>query len=291
MSEPVTDNKTKNLLKAGGVFIICLLAFLVILFNIYGHYRNQRMQRARDTGESVESRLIEYIDTGMYCADMLNVICTEYGVREKDKIDEACEKFMESDNSIINMVMIFNGDSLEYIYPSNARGVIVPDLITEGNALSHEANYSRVSGSKIISDSFNLLSGEKVFAIVQYFRENPGHAPSEFERMGHVVIIIDQEQLMEKSGVYDLSSQGYNYRFYRINPATGIVRDLAVFGERFLNQPVIADKTMPNGETWHLLLSLNGGWVNAAEIAAGLAVAIIVSLLTSIIFYLFFSLK
>ncbi len=291
MSDPVTDKKNKNLIKAGGIFLICLSAFLVVLFQVYRHYRNRRMKLALDAGKAVESRLIEYVDTGMYCTDMLNIICTGYGIREKEKIDSACEKFMNGEYDILKMVMIFNGDELEYIYPSDARGVIVPDLLTEGNTLSSEAAYSRVNGGKIISDSFNLLSGEKVFAIVQFFREDSDGAPEGSERMGYAVVIIDQEELLRRSGVYDLSNQGYNYRFYRINPATGLVRNLAAFGEEFITQPVAVDITMPNLERWHLLLSLNGGWVNTAEIAAGLTIAAIVALLASVVFYLFLSLK
>ncbi|MCR4591373.1 MAG: EAL domain-containing protein [Lachnospiraceae bacterium] len=287
----MSKNRKRDILKAGGIFIICLSAFLVVLFVMYNYYRDIRKSGARTAAESAESRLIEYIDTGMYCTDMMNIICTEYGIRDKEKIDSACEKFMSQSTDVLKMVMIFNGGELEYIYPSDARGVIVPDLVTEGNTLSHEANYSRISGGKIISDTFNLLSGEKVFAIIQFFKENTGIPNDREGNAGHAVVIIDEEELMRKAGVYDIETLGYYYRLYRTNPAGGKTQTLASFGETYMHDPIIVDKKMPNGEQWHLLISLIGGWVNNAEKTAGVMVAVALAFLISFVFYLFISLK
>ena len=291
MSETLTEKRKNNILKAGGIFIICLSAFLVIIFCAYDFYRQIRVTRARTAAESAESRIIEYIDTGMYCADMLNIICTEYGIRDKNKLDAACEKFFEQGQDVLKMAMIFNGEELEYIYPSDARGVIVPDLVAEGSTLNHEANYSRISGGKIISDTFNLLSGEKVFAIVQFFKENTYNIPEKEEHMGYAVIILDEEALFRNSGVYDLADLGYNYRLYRTNPAGGRTMTLSSFGESFMENPIMVDKRMPNDEKWHLLIAPNGGWVNGAERALSAVAAVLVAFLIAFVYYLFLSLK
>ncbi|MBQ6967433.1 MAG: hypothetical protein IJP84_05975, partial [Lachnospiraceae bacterium] len=205
-------NRIRNVIRAGGIFIICLSAFITVLFFLNRYYENKRMDRARSLGESVESRLIEYLDSGIYCTDTLDIICSEYGIREKEKLDKASSRFIKSSENVINKVLIFSGERLDYFYPSSINPVFVKDLIKEGNPLYQDALYAKDNNVKNISDTFDLLSGERVFAIIQSFKEDNGET-------GYAMVIVNLDILMEKTGVRFLSDYGYNYCLYRTNPS------------------------------------------------------------------------
>ena len=277
-------NRIRNIIRAGGIFIICLSAFITVLFFLNRYYENKRMDRARSLGESVESRLIEYLDSGIYCTDTLDIICSEYGIREKEKLDKASSRFIKSSENVINKVLIFSGERLDYFYPSSINPVFVKDLIKEGNPLYQDALYAKDNNVKNTSDSFDLLSGERVFAIIQSFKEDNGET-------GYAMVIVNLDILMEKTGVRFLSDYGYNYCLYRTNPSTGTTETLSSFGEEYIIEPVTVDKDMLEGETWHIKIDLNGGWTTAAEKTACIVMAVILSLLIAFVFYLFMSLR
>ncbi len=291
MHTDLDKNRKTNLIKAGGIFILCLSAFISALFLLNGYYRDLRINQARNDAEGVEASLVRYMDPGLYCTDMLEVICSEYGIKDKNELDAASGKFIENTGGVISMVMVYNRGELEYLYPSEVNSVFVKDLIHEGGALYDCADYARKNNIKTLSDSFDLLSGEQVLAIIQPFQENTVPDMNKGIPAGHAVAIVDLDNLLYKSDISDLKNLGFNYMLYRTNPATDKTETLSSFGEKYFMEPIRVDAVLPNGEVWSMLIEMNGGWTTAAERTTCLCIVFALALLISFVFYLFISLK
>ena len=83
MHTDVNRNKISDIIKAGGIFIICLSAFIAVLFWLNDYYTVRRKDRAKAAGEAVMSTIVEHMDAGVYFTDMMDLVCSEYGLIDK----------------------------------------------------------------------------------------------------------------------------------------------------------------------------------------------------------------
>jgi len=290
-SELKKNTKTTNIIGAEIVFLFCVAIFAIILVNADHHYRKQRIDTAINAGQAAAAGLVEYLDDGIFCADIINILYHDEWP-DKNKMDMVSSHFKNDSLDVIKSVLVYRNDSLEIIYPIDSYTPEMHSLIKENGVLYNDANYAKDNGIQHISNSFELLNGENVFAIIQSvpqdnFNDNDNNISRFF---GYAVILIDKDLIMEKSGMSALKDQGYNYVFNKTDPATGETEILSSFGIDYIKDPAKIDKEMPNGEIWHLMISRNGGWTTTYERAFCGLLSVIVSLLIAFVFYLFLSL-
>lgn len=282
-------NRILNFIGAEIVFLLCLALFALFLVNINHFYRERRMERAIGSGQAAGSRLVEFMDDGFFCAEVINIICHDEWP-DINQIDMVSNHFKNDSSDVIRSVIFFKGDSLESIYPMESYSPELDSLLKEGGALYDDKEYALKNGIQHISNTFDLLSGEKVLSIIQPVPDDH-NKETEKKYTGYAVILLDTDLLLEKSGIYALKNQGYNYEFYKTDEATGVTETLASFGSEYIKEPVKVDKEMPNGEVWHFLISMNGGWTTSSERAFCCIAAVIISLLIAFVVYLFLKLK
>lgn len=283
------NNRILNFIGAEIVFILCLALFAIFLVNIDHYYRELRMERAIGSGQASGSRIVELLDDGVYCADVINIMCHDEWP-DINKIDMVSNHFIDDSSDVIRSVIIYEGDNLESIYPMERYSPELDPLLKEGGALYKDAVFAKENGIQHISNSFGLLSGDKAFAIIQPVPDDDRNEGDK-HYTGVAVVILDVNMLLEKAGVFDLKDQNYNYMLYKTDEATDETETLASFGLEYLKDPVKVDKVMPNGEVWHFLISMNGGWTTAAERAFCCIVVILMSVLIAFIVHLFLRLN
>lgn len=282
-------NRILNFMGAEIVFILCIALFTIFLVNIDHYYRKLRMEKATGAGQAAGARTVELLDDGVYCADVINIICHDRWP-DINKIDMVSNHFIDDSSDVIDSVIIYKGDTLDSIYPMESYSPDFASLLKEGGALYKDAEYAEEMGIQHISNSFDLLSGKKVFAIIQPIPDDD-RTEGDHQYTGFAVVLMDTDLLLQKSGVYSLKDQNYYYTFYKTDEATGETETLSSFGSDYLKDPVKIDKLMPNGEVWHFLISMNGGWTTASERAFCLVVLITMSLLIAFVVHLFLKLK
>ena len=285
------NKKSRNLIEAGGFFLACLSVCFVILNSLYNYYIHKRMDGAASAGETVGSSLVEYINFGIYCSDVMDIMFKD-SKPDMEKIGRIVEKFNEISDETIKLMIVCRGRNVKYTFPEEEPPEYYEDFFKKGGLLFNEAEYAEQNKHTIISNTFRLLSGEDVFAMLHPVsgKPQPDRKDSDIPS-NYVVSVYDADELMQVSGADGLKEQGYFYRIYKTNPATNITETLSSFGDQHITSPVKVDIDMPNGEIWHLILSLNGGWVTRAEKAGGILLALMISFLSSLAFYLILSIK
>ncbi len=286
-----TISKNRNKLKAGGVFLACLLVSVFLLQFVNNYYIHKRKANARNVGESVGSSIISYLYDGVYCVDILDILCRD-GEPDMDKIDLVADNFLKDSDDIIELVTVYKNGSVLSTYPKERYSQYLENLFEEKGPLHDVAAYAGRNKRKVISNSFRLLSGETVFAIIQPIYDVSASSDGEdIAPSGFAMALLNADRIMKLSGVEKLKDQGYNYRIYKVNPATSIKENLSSFGEHYLYDPLMINWETPGGEYWHLLVSLNGGWTSTAERATFIFILLLISFLISLALYLIIKLK
>ena len=192
-------NRILNFIGAGVVFILCIACFAIFLVNIDHYYRKLRMERAMGAGQAAGARIVELLDDGFYCADVINIICHDRWP-DINKIDMVSNHFIDDSSDVIDSVVIYKNDTLDSIYPMESYSPELDSLLKEGGALYKDAAYSEEMGIQHISNSFDLLSGKKVFAIIQPIPDDD-RAEGDHHYTGFAVVLMDTNLLLQKSGV------------------------------------------------------------------------------------------
>lgn len=182
------------------------------------------------------------------------------------------------------MLPLYQGAAALALAPDGIVKKIVP---LQGNekAIGHnlmkdperdkEAILARDSGRLTLAGPFNLVQGGVGAAgrFPVYLPDNNGEA----RFWGLVSVLIRFPAVIEKTGLDQLLSQGYDYALWRKHPDTGERHVFASSSDQVLTNTVDQTLSVPNA-TWTLSLAPRGGWKAAGQSGWWLVLATLIAL-------------
>ncbi|MBI4291207.1 MAG: PAS domain S-box protein [Betaproteobacteria bacterium] len=170
--------------------------------------------------------------------------------------------------------------------PGNEKAIGL-DLL--GNAATRkEASIARDTGKLTLAGPFKLENG-KLAAIgrLPVFLDGAKRGPSFW---GFINVEIGFPEALEVARLPELAQQGFAYKLWRMQPASGARQIIAASSRAALNEPLEHTLEVPNA-TWTLGIEPVKGWGDPLRLTLKAALALIFSLLLALLTKLVIELK
>ncbi len=139
-----------------------------------------------------------------------------------------------------------------------------------------ETELARNTGKLTLAGPLQLRQGgEGLVARLPIFLDQSDNTTNFW---GFVNVVLKLPQALEPLKLPDLSSRGFRYRLWRVEPESGQVQVILESDARPLSDPVRKSFSVPNGG-WTLSVAPTAGWSDPASLAIKTGVALLWSLL------------
>ncbi len=254
-------------------------ASIGIIFAISHIQKKESIRHAGYVMAGEINKLQYTIDSHLLNAEILEmIVVNDQGVVEN--FDETAKKLFANDPSIRSLQLAPDG-VVTYVYPLEGNEDAFGDLFSDPDRKT-EAEYARDTGEMTLAGPFELAQGGMGIVARQPIYLTDSRGKNSF--WGFSIVIMDTPDIFETTDLESLSSQGYNYRIWRIHPDTQKVQVIVENTSEELSDTIDETIQVPGG-TWTLSLTQKGGWVPVHFLVIEGIVALIIVLLMILVFH------
>ena len=273
--------KRKRLAAAATMVIVLLLGSIVGL-TVDQSIATGKRSAAEALAFTHVQRLVQHLEDAMAPAYMLAAL-VQQGGGKVDHFDAVAEQLLQS-FPMARAIQLAPGGIIRQTYPLHDNEKAIGHDLLRDRERNREAHIALATRQLTVAGPFNLIQGGvgavgryPVFIVDQTGRES---------FWGFTTVLVRVPELLNTSGILDLSREGYRYELCRVPPSSHECEVFARSGEGPLESPVIVPVDVPNGH-WQLALAPEKGWITTTERLQLAAAVILVAALLGGLQYLF----
>ena len=262
------------------LFSLFLTAAAIGIIFVLSHIQKKESIRHAGYVMTGEINKLQYtMDSHLLNAEILEmIVLNDKGTVEN--FNETAKKLFANDPSIRSLQLAPDG-VVTYVYPLEGNEDAFGDLFSDPDRKT-EAEYARDTGEMTLAGPFELAQGGMGIVARQpiYLKDSKGKEAF----WGFSIVIMDVPDIFETTDLESLSSQGYDYRIWRIHPDTH--KEQVIVESTSGELPDALEETIQvPGGTWTLSLSQKGGWVPVQFLVIEGLIALVIALLLILVFH------
>ena len=268
-------------------YVVGLIAFVSALFLAYfllGNIKKNEQAAATYTAQNTVRRIRSQMDEYVICSNILkNVILAGYELDEDGFSTLA--SMLPNEDGVMKAFELAPKGVIAEIYPmqENAEAIGL-DLLSDHERAA-EAKLAKDSTEYTIAGPFELKQGGKGALLFNpVYRTNDA---GEQGFWGFVVLVIDWDRFVANMGLDRLSEADYCYTIWTEDLRTGEPNVLVQCPHTLPKDRLTVSCTLPN-DSWHFDIIPSDGWIPMSYWIYDVVICYVLSLLISMLFYLFF---
>ena len=268
-------------------YVVGLIAFVSALFLAYfllGNIKKNEQAAATYTAQNTVRRIRSQMDEYVICSNILkNVILAGYELDEDGFSTLA--SMLPNEDGVMKAFELAPKGVIAEVYPmkENAEAIGL-DLLSDHERAA-EAKLAKDSTEYTIAGPFELKQGGKGALLFNpVYRTNDA---GEQGFWGFVVLVIDWDRFVANMGLDRLSEADYCYTIWTEDLRTGEPNVLVQCPHTLPKDRLTVSCTLPN-DSWHFDIIPSDGWIPMSYWIYDVVICYVLSLLISMLFYLFF---
>lgn len=269
-------------------YVVGLIAFVSALFLAYfllGNIKKNEQAAATYTAQNTVRRIRSQIDEYVTCSNVLeNVILAGYELNEDGFSTLA--SMLPNEDGVVKAFELAPKGVVAEIYPmkENAEAIGL-DLLTE-HERAIDAKLAKDSKEYTLAGPFELRQGGTGALLFNPVYQTDATGQQTF--WGFVVLVIDWDKFVAKMGLNRLSEADYFYRIWKEDNVTGETNVLVQCPHTLPKDRLTVRCSLPN-DSWYFDIIPSNGWIPMSYWIYDVVICYILSLLISVLFYLFFA--
>lgn len=259
--------------------LFLISASLGVIISLFHYQKKENIQHAGYVMSGEINKLQYIIHSHLLNAEILEMIVINNDGSVKN-FNEIAKLLFANDPSIRSLQLAPDG-VVTYVYPLKGNENAFGDLFSDPDRKT-EAEYARDTGEMTLAGPFELSQGGMGIVARQPIYLKNSQGKDSF--WGFSIVILNVPDIFETADLDFLSSQGYNYRLWRIHPDTKKIQVITENTSGELPEALEETIQVPGG-TWTLSLTPKEGWIPAKFLMTGCAVALIIVLLLILVFH------
>jgi diguanylate cyclase (GGDEF)-like protein/PAS domain S-box-containing protein len=267
------------------VLVICLTISAWVIWILEGNLRAAK----RADMENIATNHAFLIRDSLDQALTLNysfAAMVRLGKGSTKRFDDAAKELLPYFDSVSHISLSPNG-IITQVYPLQGNEKSVGFNQLEDSAQNKEAIRARDTRKLTLASPVNLVQGGLgAVARLPIFLENES---GEYF-WGFTNVIIRINRLLENANMHQLKSDAIAYQLSSVDLQTGQQQVIAINAQEYLIDPVEKTFDVPNGK-WVLSIAPQAGWIDYWQVASGILIALVLSMLLSYQTYLMIRLQ
>lgn len=274
-------SRRKRLATAITVLIVLLLGTIVGL-TLQQSIETAKRSAAQALAFSHAQRIVQRLQDAVGPAYMLASLVQQGRGRVED-FDTVGETLLQA-FPMAKAVELAPGGVVRQVYPLQGNENIIGHDLLKDRERNREAHVAVATRQLTVAGPFTLIQGG-VGAVGRY----PIYLPDRNGRdsfWGFSIVLIRVPELLNSSGILELSREGYRYELCRLPPDSTDCEVFANNGQERPEAPVTVPVDIPNGH-WQLSVAPEAGWISPMEQLLLVGAAVLAAVLLGGLQYLF----
>lgn len=269
-------------------FVVTLVVTVGIAVLYLADASSNRRERAQYIADAKAQTIEQAIANREYITRILEMdIAGNKGNISEEQFRIIGEELLDDHLDVVNATIAPDG-IVSYTYPADS-GIAQQANLFEDPALGLYADYSKMSGVPVIIAPVALLDGDNGIVITRPIFAAQDQGNKDF--WGFASVTMKQTFFLTAVELGKLEEGGYLYKLVGNNMITNENDIIAENSEKELESPVSSMISTVGGSYWTLQISPMGHWMNAKEILASLAIAVVISVLAGLAMANYISMK
>ena len=256
--------KSKTLLAALALFILCALPFLALENTLQAEGRSAALQASERMARQIDQELTRSLSATYALAALVR-----QGHGRIQDFAGLARAFLAMHPGLAALELA-PGGVIRSVEPLQGNEKAIGHDLLADEKRDKEARLAMATGRLTLAGPFELVQGGE--AII-------GRLPLSLDGTfwGFTIALIKMPDFLKNAPLEDLTRQGYAFELWRMHPDTGQRHVFAHSLQPLGPKPVTATFEVPNGR-WYLSLAPATGWVNGQRLALEMLLALLLTL-------------